>query len=268
MSKSSKVQRSIGVWSKSITVIAMVMMGSIFSATARPRAGPLPAATARRRRFVGDSGRRTLWHPQVPGNGTGLGRRATSGADVAHGLSEMRGGRVSPDTVHDAAPHRLQPVAGPLPASASNAARCPTDSRVRRGGVAATTRPAAASAAIAEHTAAGCIQPIRTIVSPAVSSAALSPPHAGDAAARYTVDTTAAAEPVRLGLLLRPLSTATVNGLAIRSIRVVALAPNGSRRDHDTSAAVWAPRRDALTVAAVILEVSSALAASGSGALG
>ncbi len=219
---------------------------------------------------MGDSGRKTLRHPQVPGNGTGLGRRATSGADVAHGLSEMRGGRASPDTVHDAAPHRLQPVAGSLPASASNAARCPTGSRGRCDGVAATTRPAAASVAIAEHTAAGCIQPIRTIVSPAVSSAALSPPHAGDAAARYTVVTTAAAELVRLGLLLRPLSaaTATVNGLAILSIRVIALAPDGVRHDHDTSAAVWAPRRDALTVAAVILEVSSALATSGSGALG
>ncbi len=50
-----------------MATIAMMILDA-----ARPRAGPLQAAAAPRRRVVGRGSSKTLRHPQVSGNGTGL----------------------------------------------------------------------------------------------------------------------------------------------------------------------------------------------------
>ncbi len=248
----------------------MVMMGYVIADDARPRAGPLPTAAARRRGFSGAGGSLTLGHPQVPGDNTGLGRRATRGVPAALDLGGASGGQVSSEMVAEAAdvaPHSPLPATFILSAAAPHAASCATDHRRSNRGADVTSSTASARAFMTAKAATGRYPLLLPDIAASFRAAALGLPRAALATSSILTVTAWADPSGPCSAPTPPLPSAPARGRG--GAVILDDFDDGSPRGANAAGIVpRTPCRRGVAASEAVLEVSSTLVSSISGAMG
>jgi hypothetical protein len=167
----------------------------------------------------------------------------------------------------DVAPHSPLPATFILSAAAPHAASCAPDRRRSNGGADVTSSTASARASLTVKAATGRYQPILPDIAAPFRAAALGLPRAVHATISITIVATWADPSGPCSAATSPLPSASVRGWNGDTLPA-AFDDEGPRRASAASAVLRTPRRRGTIVAEAVLEVSSTLVASISGAMG